>query len=123
MFPESTSNDGNRNRPVKSSLFNVAEGLSQSGKPITVQPVSIAYTRLNGLPLGIGWRPFFAWYGDMELMPHLWKALRLGTLTVEVTFHPAVAATAFRNRKLLAKHCEHVTGQGVARLLSGREAA
>ncbi len=123
MFPESTSNDGNRIRPFKSSLFNVAEGLGRDGKTVTVQPVSIAYTRLNGLPLGIGWRSFFAWYGDMDLMPHLWKALRLGTLTVEVTFHPAVSAADFGNRKLLAKHCERVSGRGVARLLTGREAA
>lgn len=123
MFPESTSNDGNRIRPFKSALFEPAENLTYDGKPIVVQPVSIAYTRLNGIPLGIGWRPFFAWYGDMDLMPHLWKALRLGILTVEVTFHPPVSATAFRNRKHLAKHCEQVTGAGVARLLMGREAA
>jgi 1-acyl-sn-glycerol-3-phosphate acyltransferase len=123
MFPESTSTDGNRVRPFKSALFNVAEGLGCNGKPVAVQPVSIAYTRLNGLPIGVGWRPFFAWYGDMDLMPHLWKALQLGTVTVEVTFHPAVSAAEFSTRKQLAKHCEHVTGAGVARLLTGRHAA
>ena len=123
MFPESTSNDGNRIRPFKSALFNVAERGTADTPPMTVQPVSIAYTRLNSLPLGIGWRPFFAWYGDMDLIPHLWHALRLGTLTSEVTFHPAVTSDDFSNRKALAKHCETVTGAGVARLLMGREAA
>jgi 1-acyl-sn-glycerol-3-phosphate acyltransferase len=123
MFPESTSNDGNRIRPFKSALFNVAERASAESPAMTVQPMSIAYTRLNSLPLGIGWRPFFAWYGDMDLIPHLWHALRLGTITAEVTFHAAVSSDDFSNRKALAKHCETVSGAGVARLLMGREAA
>ena len=33
--------------------------------PIAVQPVSIAYTRLDGMPLGRLLRPFFAWYGRL----------------------------------------------------------
>jgi 1-acyl-sn-glycerol-3-phosphate acyltransferase len=123
MFPEATSNDGNRIRPFKSSLFNPAETDIGDGRPITVQPVSIAYTRLNGLPLGIGWRPFFAWYGDMDLMPHVSQALRLGTLTIEITFHPPVQSRSFPDRKTLARHCEAVAGAGMARLLMGREAA
>jgi 1-acyl-sn-glycerol-3-phosphate acyltransferase len=123
MFPESTSHDGNRVRPFKSALFTVAEHRTRDGRPVTVQPVSIAYTRLNGLPLGIGWRSFFAWYGDMDLMPHVWQAMRMGRLTAEVTFHPPVTIDAFRNRKQLAAHCGDVAAEGMARLLSGREAA
>jgi 1-acyl-sn-glycerol-3-phosphate acyltransferase len=123
MFPESTSHDGNRVRPFKSALFTVAERRTRDGQPVTVQPVSIAYTRLNGLPLGIGWRSFFAWYGDMDLMPHVWQAMRLGRLTAEVTFHPPVTIDEFRNRKDLAAYCTQVAGDGMARLLSGRHAA
>ncbi len=123
MFPEATSNDGNRIKPFKSALFDAAEKAMPDGQPITVQPVSIAYTRLNSLPLGIGWRPFVAWYGDMELMPHVWQALCAGTITAEITFHAPVLSNAFGNRKALAKHCETVAGNGVARLLMGREAA
>src|SRR3546814_6911519 len=73
LFPEGTSGDGNRVLAFKSALFSVAERRPQ-GEPLTVQPVSIAYTRLDGLPLGRYLRPFFAWYGDMELGPHLWHA-------------------------------------------------
>jgi 1-acyl-sn-glycerol-3-phosphate acyltransferase len=123
MFPEATSHDGNRVRPFKSALFTVAEGRTRDGRPVTVQPVSIAYTRLNGVPMGIGWRSFFAWYGDMDLMPHVWYALKLGTLTAEVTFHPPVTIADFGNRKDLAAHCTQACSAGVARLLSGREAA
>jgi 1-acyl-sn-glycerol-3-phosphate acyltransferase len=123
MFPESTSHDGNRVRPFKSALFTVAERHTPDGRPVTVQPVSIAYTRLNGVPMGIGWRSFFAWYGDMTLGPHVWHALKLGRVTVEITFHPTVTIADFNNRKDLAAYCTQVSSAGVARLLSGREAA
>lgn len=127
MFPESTSGDGNTMKPFKSALFTVAERFvtDSDGKThnVVVQPVSIAYTRLNGLPLGVGWRPFVAWYGDMEMAPHLWHVAKLGLLTVELTFHPPVALSDFANRKALAAHCDRVVRTGMAQLLAGRAAA
>ena len=71
LFPEGTSGDGNRVLPFKSALFSAAEPM-QAIVPIAVQPVSIAYTRLDGMPLGRLLRPFIAWYGSAELAPHLW---------------------------------------------------
>ena len=120
MFPEATSGDGNRMKPFKSALFTVAEPRAGQ-RPVTIQPVSIAYTRLNGMPMGVGWRPYVAWYGDMDLMPHLKRLLGLGWVTCEITFHPPVTADAFTDRKAMAAHCERVTRDGFARLLAGRE--
>src|SRR5439155_9057911 len=68
LFPEGTSGDGVRLLPFKSALFSVADHAASG--PVTVQPVSIAYTRLDGIPLGRALRPFFAWYGSMSLAPH-----------------------------------------------------
>ena len=125
MFPEATSGDGNRMKPFKSALFTVAErhATAPDGteRPVTIQPVSLAYTRLNGLPMGVGWRPYVAWYGDMDLMPHLRRLLQLGTITCEIIFHPPVTAAAFADRKALAAHCEQVASDGFSRLLAGRE--
>ena len=98
-----------------------ARGPDGGTRPVTIQPVSLAYTRLNGLPMGVGWRPYVAWYGDMDLMPHLRRLLQLGTITCEITFHPPVTANAFADRKALAAHCEQVARDGFARLLAGRE--
>ncbi len=69
LFPEGTSDDGNRILPFFSALFSVAERRLADGRPLTVQPVSIAYAELNGFPLGRSLRPLLAWYGDMELAP------------------------------------------------------
>jgi 1-acyl-sn-glycerol-3-phosphate acyltransferase len=119
LFPEGTANDGNRVLPFKSALFSVADYRGACGA-LAVQPVSLAYTRLDGIPLGRFYRPFFAWYGDMELAPHLWAMLGLGTVEVAVTFHRAVTLAQFGSRKALAEHCHRVIAQGVARALAGR---
>lgn len=119
LFPEGTSSDGNRTLPFKTALFAVA-ARRIDGRPLTVQPVSIAPTRLDGIPMGIAFRPFYAWYGDMDLVPHLWQAFRLGGMTVEVEFHPPVTIDGFSSRKALADHCQRVISQGVARAISGR---
>lgn len=119
LFAEGTSGDGNEVLPFKSALFSVAERRPH-GMPLTVQPVSIAYTRLDGLPLGRYLRPFFAWYGDMELGNHLWHAISLGRVTVEVAFHEPVTLEQFGSRKALSDYCYEVVSRGVAAALSGR---
>lgn len=119
LFAEGTSGDGNGVLPFKSALFSVAERRPH-GAPLTVQPVSIAYTRLDGLPLGRYLRPFFAWYGDMELGPHLWHAISLGRVTVVVEFHEPVTLDQFGSRKALSDYCCQVVSRGVAAALSGR---
>jgi lyso-ornithine lipid O-acyltransferase len=119
LFPEGTSSDGVRVLPFKSALFSVADYVGPEG-PLLVQPVSIAYLRLDGMPLGRFYRPFFAWYGDMELLPHLWTLLGLGIVAVEVTFHPPVTLAMFGSRKALAEHCWQTSAAGLASAVAGR---
>lgn len=119
LFPEGTSSDGNRVLPFKSGLFSVAE-LEPGGRPLIVQPVSIAYTMLDGLPMGRYLRPFFAWYGDMELVSHLWQWAGLGRLTVVVRFHEPVTLAQFGSRKVLSEHCYAVVSRGMSEALAGR---
>jgi 1-acyl-sn-glycerol-3-phosphate acyltransferase len=119
LFPEGTSSDGNRVLPFRSGLFSVAE-LEPGGKPLTVQPVSIAYTMLDGLPMGRYLRPFFAWYGDMDMVSHLWQWAGLGRLTVVVRFHEPVTLARFGSRKVLSEHCYAVVSRGMSEALAGR---
>ncbi len=119
LFPEGTSGDGTRVLAFKSGLFAVAER-RPGGRPLTVQPVSIAYTRLNGVPLGRGLRPFFAWYGDMDLAPHLWTVAALGKLTVVIEFHPPLTVDEAGSRKALAGRARERVADGLARANAGR---
>jgi len=119
LFAEGTSSDGNRLLPFKSALFSVAER-SVGGAPLAVQPVTLAYTRLDGMPLGRPLRPFVAWYGDMDLAPHLWFALGLGRITAVLRFHPPVTLPAFGTRKALATHCQQTIGVALEEANLGR---
>lgn len=120
LFPEGTSNDGNRLLPFKSALFSTAEIRDGEGRPLPVQPVSVAYTHLDGMPMGRALRPFYAWYGDMELVPHLWVVLGLGNIAVEVEFHPPVSLEEFTTRRALADYCHAAVGRGLTLANAGR---
>lgn len=119
LFAEGTSSDGTRVLPFKSGLLAAAEQRVDD-RPLKVQPVSIAYSRLNGMPIGRGLRPFLAWYGDMELAPHLWEAVALGRVTVVVEFHPPTSLAEAGTRKTLARTCRDRVAAGVARANAGR---
>ena len=119
LFPEGTSSDGTRVLPFRSALFGVAQ-LRRGGKPIVVQPVAIAYTRLDGIPLGRYWRPLFAWFGDLELVPHLWQMVCLGETEAVVTFFPPVDIDRLGDRKKLADYCFRQVSSGVQLANSGR---
>jgi 1-acyl-sn-glycerol-3-phosphate acyltransferase len=112
LFPEGTSCDGNRVLPFKSALL----GAVNSDAGAKLQPVSVAYTRLHGVPMGRENRPLFAWYGDMELVPHLWAALKAGPVDVAVEFHPPLAPM---DRKAAARTAEMLVRQGQIRALAG----
>ena len=119
LFPEGTSDDGNHILPFKSALLSVAEYRVQ-GKPLTVQPVSLTYSRLDGMPIGRHLRPYFAWYGDMDMISHATDLFGLGRLTVTVLFHPTVTIDEFGSRKALAQHCHEQILRSHADSLSGR---
>ncbi len=119
LFPEGTSNDGNRVLPFKSAFFGAAEK-AINGEPLTVQPVSISYIRLDGIPIGRGYRPYFAWYGDMEMAGHLWNVFGLGQTTVAVEFHDPVSIADFASRKEMSAHCRRTVSDGVSRGIHGR---
>ena len=85
-----------------------------------MQPVSIAYTSVNGVPLGWGLRPLVAWYGGMELAGHLWHFTRLGQVEVVVQFHDVVQVGDFASRKELTRHCSDAVAGGVDCALGGR---
>ena len=120
LFPEGTSSDGHHTLPFKSSLFSVVEKIHDEGGNIFVQPVSVVCTGIGGLPMGHLWRPYYAWYGDMILAPHLWDVMKIGDFTADVIFHPPVTIEEFGSRKKLAKHCEKEVARGVSQAVAGR---
>jgi 1-acyl-sn-glycerol-3-phosphate acyltransferase len=119
LFPEGTSHDGNTVLPFKSALLGAAEARLANGAHVKVQPVSVAFTGLHGLPMGRENRPLFAWYGDMEMVPHLWEALMAGPLDVVVQFHEPLSLDRM-DRKTLAARAQEIVQSGQALALAGR---
>ncbi len=124
LFPEGTSNDGNRVLPFKSALMGAVEaeiGTDAEGRiqHVPVQPVSISYVGFHGMPMGRENRPLFAWYGDMALVPHLWEAVTAGPVDVIVEFHEPMTVDSMGGRKPLAARAESIVRQGQARALAG----
>jgi 1-acyl-sn-glycerol-3-phosphate acyltransferase len=119
LFPEGTSDDGNRILPFKSALLSVAE-FRINDEPLTVQPVSLTYSRVDGVPIGRHMRPFYAWYGDMDLVGHAGELIGLGRLTVTVSFHEPVTIEQFASRKELTEYCQERIVAGHSDALAGR---
>lgn len=122
LFPEGTSNDGNKVLSFKSALMGAAEaslGTDAEGKiiPVPVQPVSISYVGFYGMPMGRENRPLFAWYGDMELVPHLLEAMQAGPFDVVVEFHEPLTVEQAGGRKALAAQVESIVRDGQTRAL------
>lgn len=122
LFAEGTSSDGNRVLPFKSSLFAVAQmsDIRHSVPPVRIQPVTIAFTKVAGLPMGRQYRPFYAWYGDMGFGDHLWEGMVQGPIDVEVTFHPPVTLAQMGNRKKLANAVHRTISDSLAHAITGR---
>ncbi len=121
LFAEGTTSDGNRVLPFKTALFGAAQAsLRRSqAEAVWVQPVCVAYTKVNGMPMGHYGRPLAAWPGDVELMPHLLAFLREGAVDAEIRFGEPIRFDAASDRKAVARRCESVVAALMARSLRG----
>tara|TARA_B100000900_G_scaffold362190_1_gene335310 strand:- start:748 stop:1572 length:825 start_codon:yes stop_codon:yes gene_type:complete len=102
IFPEGTTSDGNRVLKFKSSSFSSVEKQN-----FTVQPIVIIYSDLNGIPINRWLRPIIAWYGDMDLKPHLSKVVGLMSIKVKLIYLEPVKTQSFKNRKDLSNYLEY----------------
>ncbi len=118
LFAEGTSSDGNRILPFRSALIGAvhhAIGSSTHHERVTVQPLSLAYVNLNGLPLGRAFRSRVAWYGDADLIPHLVGVCSAGAVDVTVSWGEPVSYDMSADRKDIARVAEQAVRTMTAR--------
>ena len=109
LFAEGTSSDGIRVLPFRSSLVGAVHHALSAGTHhthITVQPMSLAYVGFGGVPIGRGLRERVAWYGDVDLIPHLLHVLSSGAVDVTVSWGEATAYDIGADRKAIARDAE-----------------
>jgi 1-acyl-sn-glycerol-3-phosphate acyltransferase len=109
LFAEGTSSDGIRVLPFRSSLVGAvhhALGNTTHHTHVTVQPMSLAYVGFGGVPIGRSLRERVAWYGDVELVPHLLRVVASGAVDVIVSWGEATAYDMSADRKAIARGAE-----------------
>jgi len=125
LFAESTTSDGNRILPFRSSLVGAAREAILSDSPtrlVCLQPLAVAYTHADGVPTGRMGRARIGWYGDMAMLPHLIGILRGGTLDVTLSFGAPLAFAQGCDRKALTRAAEEQVRIMLAEALTGRKA-
>jgi 1-acyl-sn-glycerol-3-phosphate acyltransferase len=120
LFGEGTSSDGNRVLPFRSALLGgLRDAMEENGRGF-VQPVSIAYRKFHGIPMGRQHREIAAWYGDMDLVPHLMRVLREGAIDVTIAFGKVLEVAHADDRKALSRNLESSVRRLVSLSLAGR---
>lgn len=108
LFAEGSTGDGNMLLPFKSTLFGaagmaIAEGAAEK---VYIQPVAVAYTRIQGIPMGRQHRTLVSWIGDSDLVPNLKALLQEGAIDVELHFGEPVEFSAGSSRKDMTRGVE-----------------
>ncbi|MBO1018999.1 1-acyl-sn-glycerol-3-phosphate acyltransferase [Methylobacterium sp. SD274] len=124
LFAEGTTGDGTRLLPFRSSLVGAARAAidSEGGTRdrVRLQPLALTYPRRNGLPVIRSERPGIAWYGDMELAPHLAVFLREGPIDVHVVWGDPIAFEAGTDRKRATAMAEASVRRAMQASVTGR---
>ena len=120
IFPEGSSSDGTSVLPFRPGLLSAVH--ADPDLVIPVQPVSVTYGPKTEKSAEIPpeERDNYAWYGDMELAPHLWHLF--GTrrkIYVTVHFHETRPATDFENPRDLAQWAEYAIASDMHAKLPG----
>ena len=121
LFPEGTSSDGSRVLRFRSAFFAMASAAGGRQPPL-IQPVSIVYDRLGGLPTRRSSRPVFAWYGDMDIASHFWRLGQHSGLRVTVILHAPLDPARFADRKALSHTVWRIVADGASTLRQNRPA-
>jgi 1-acyl-sn-glycerol-3-phosphate acyltransferase len=134
LFAEGTSSDGNRVLPFRSALIGaikhaaeqggviggVVDGAVGGAASVLIQPMSICYTGLHGIPMGRQHRPLVAWYGDLDFMPHIKAFIERGAVDAVVSYGAPVAAGGEADRKEMTKTLEGAVRRLTTAALLGR---
>jgi 1-acyl-sn-glycerol-3-phosphate acyltransferase len=112
-FPEGTSTDGSSVYPFKSTAFDLF-CKKDITPPLNLQPFSLIICSLDEKPVETPClRDLYAWYGDMTLLPHLWRFAMVQETCVKIIFHPPVIQQDGESRKALAARCHALVLKGV----------
>ncbi len=119
LFPEGSSSCGTGVLPFRPGLLSAVQ--VNTNQPVEIQPVTLAYGPKFGEQTACDQsnRDRYAWYGDMELLPHLWQVFGSSEgMDILLVFHPPALATSFSDARACAKWAEVRVRDGLRKHLS-----
>jgi 1-acyl-sn-glycerol-3-phosphate acyltransferase len=125
LFGEGTSSDGNRVLAFRTALVGSArDAIAQAehARRVWIQPLSVTYTAMQGIPFGRYSRGRVAWYGGMPLLPHLRHLVARGAIDVVVSWGEAIGYDELSDRKSVARQLEGEVRALTTAVLRGRPA-
>ena len=125
LFPEGTSTDGWDVMQFKAGLLGIffpdekgAGGEFDVIDNALIQPVAIKHAKTNGIEVTKDHqdlRDSYAWYADMELVPHLWVLAQTTSTEAEVHMLPTLSPNDFTHRFDIANAAQEC----VAKVIKG----
>jgi lyso-ornithine lipid O-acyltransferase len=125
LFGEGTSSDGNRVLAFRTALIGAARDAlakAEHVERVWIQPLSVAYTGLLGLPIERHARHRIAWYGGAALWPHFSWLMAHSAVDVTVTWGEPIAYDEASDRKTVALQLEQAVRRLTVAALRGRAA-
>lgn len=109
LFGEGQSDIGTHVLPFRSALIGAAQhAMEEAGAgEVMIQPLTIAYTKLQGLPVGRTDRSLIAWIKSKSVKQNIREILTGGTREVTLAFGTPRPLSAGADRKLVAKETEN----------------
>jgi len=110
LFAEGTSDIGMHVLPFRSALVGGAQSAMKNDRvsEMYIQPMVIAYTHLNGLPISAAERSKIAWIGDMGIEDNIGDILGVGTKSATIMFGEPILITRDDDRKVVTKKAEQM---------------
>lgn len=111
LFPEGTTSDGSAVLRFKSSSF--AMLTDPALRHVVLQPVSVELLAIDGQAIADGGnRNYYAYHGEMTLVPHLLTFMRLSGARVQLNFRAPLERQPDQSRKELAALAHARVAQG-----------
>jgi 1-acyl-sn-glycerol-3-phosphate acyltransferase len=122
LFAEGQSDIGTHVLPFRTALIGAVQHAMQDAgaAQVQVQPLTIAYTRLQGLPIGLADRSLIAWVKSKSMRQNFREILTGGTREVTLAFGTPRALGAGEDRKAVARQAETEVRRMLVALNRGR---
>ncbi|VAW21002.1 1-acyl-sn-glycerol-3-phosphate acyltransferase [hydrothermal vent metagenome] len=123
LFAEGKSDVGTHVMPFKSGLIAAAQTalIGAGAKYVSIQPVTIAYIKLQGLPITRTERSLIAWIKAKSVVENIRDILHSGTKEVVVAFGKPMPLAEGSNRKAISLRAENEVRRMLVALNRGQK--